>query len=214
MNDPTLRTDHPLNPMRWSAFQKNGLAKKALDVQITLSFQEFLDQVDSVVPVYLRCPPHALKWPSLVTRDQQEASTNDSHPRFFIAQQQETEGTYSNDGGRTVHPTKVEPFEKNMIPLESVLDVFWPDRSLTDTKAMRETTSTEVSWFVNEYYGDTATYVSEQIDLEKLFAILTLENKTAPVRTPDPKQRWIKEMANPPPAAQVTVLQPAHRLKK
>ena len=175
---------HPLNPVPLKEAKLLCLkANCPIKLVFSSDFSHFLENIASLDKHIAVRIPYG-KWTNNYCQyESDNLSEDDTQPRIFIFNNYQIEGTGSNDGGESKYSLRPEDFQgdKNFKDLEVVFNCFWPDMNAAQQKETRRLCCSQVQWFVNEYYGDTATYVSEQLDLEKLFAILKFHNRLNPV---------------------------------
>ena len=173
---------HPLNPTSLSEAKLLCLkAKCPVKIVLTEDFSKFLDNIQSLGgEVFVRVPYGPWSKRSF-QYDESNLSEDMSQPRIFLFNNYQIAGTEGLDGGERSRSVNIDYQEDSQFTiLEEALDAFWPDMNHQERKELLRVCCSKVQWFVNEYYGDTATYVSEQADLEKLYAILKYHNKLTP----------------------------------
>lgn len=161
--------------MRWGT----KLNKYQLDqsdnfnLSVNDEFSAFVQYIeDTGHPVYVRVPQKKSYSFS--------ATDTENIPNVFLMIHYATGGTHGDGhGSSTPYQNSPADFPK-FDAWEQVLCMFWPELPYLGQKKLEEAVITNESWSVNEYYGDSTTYMSHMIDLEKLFKVFKKENKLTP----------------------------------
>ena len=170
--------EHPLNAHEYGkAFAATARADYAIEgAAAPEDFARFVHDLQaSGVAVFLRVPVKSPSW-------HEQKSVDDSQPKVFLMNAYRTGGTrgYGPEGERQKRYSSDRP-RPPFDHWETTLMTFWPDITNSERKELEKVVLSELSWNVNEYYGDSTDHTAQHIDAEKLFLILKHENRLTPL---------------------------------
>lgn len=171
--------DHPLNPKTIKQAMVESTKKTTFKPVFAPHFKEWLTLLENLdIPVFVRVPSqHRI---GMFAED--DLSKDNDQPRVFLLFNRKVSGTASDDGGDTRYDTTVSLQDQGEFESwDKLLENFWPEITHRELKHLFALCGNSITWNVNEYYGDSSNYQSDQIDLEKLFAVLKSENRLQPV---------------------------------